>query len=136
MPSALEWNELIVYLGADSLKVATEKSGYKGVAASVGNKLKADREWSFPSGRQFANESGFGALPAGYVTKDAGNNLTSRNLGGDAQFWTASFYDSTRTELQIRTLKNNVSGSNELGIRTGRLAVDDKWYTACRCVEN
>lgn len=136
LPSWKEWNKLIVFLGADSTEVATIIGGYKGVNEFVGNKLKANKEWSFPSGRQFANESGFSALPFGYITRNASNVLESRNLGGDALFYTSSYTDSTMTSLLIRTLKDDVSGNSELGIRSGSLTIDNDWYTGCRCVKD
>ena len=134
--SSKEWNKLLIFLGVEADSLANYKSGYRGINALVGNKLKANRDWSLTVVRQFANESGFGALPTGNIHRNAGGMLISAALGSSTEFYTASYFDSTKMDVQIRTLKDDVSGTGELGIRFGRNQIDDESFLTCRCIED
>ena len=71
LPSLSEWNEMIDFLGGDSV---------------AGGKLKAaDTAFWVPPNLGATNESGFTALPGGYIIFD-----NFFNLGEEAIFWTST----------------------------------------------
>ncbi|MFC2086264.1 fibrobacter succinogenes major paralogous domain-containing protein [Bacteroidota bacterium] len=83
LPSDNEWKELEMYLGMS--KKDANKKGYRGT--NEGDKLKAISGWD--SNGNGTNESGFTALPGGFMATDSFSNL-----GSHASFWSATEYMS------------------------------------------
>ncbi len=75
LPSNAEWNQLIEFLGGDSI---------------AGSKVKAAKGW-MPTNAAGNNSSGFCGLGAGYRHDDC----TFGSLGLNANFWSATPVDST-----------------------------------------
>ena len=72
LPSDNEWEILIDYLGGEDI---------------AGNKLKSTNGWESPNSGA-TNESGFSALPGGFLGDFLGG--TFDNLGGNGSWWTAT----------------------------------------------
>ncbi len=114
VPTDVEWKELEMFLGMSQSEADTK--GLRG--SDEGTKLKARNGWG--SEGNGTNESGFSALPGGFVY---GGNLSY--LGTNAAFWSSSKSDSS--DGWYRALKSSYSGihrSDDLEILIG-LSIND-----------
>lgn len=110
LPSELEWEKLEAALG-----MFRSESGYID-GNPIGTKLKSPIGWGY--GGNGTNESGFNALPGGYVTHDYFFDLGKRGF-----WWTSTEYDSFMAFIrelnsdQNDLTRNAVSKYNALSVR-------------------
>lgn len=83
LPSDAEWQTMEKELGMPVTE--TDKPGYRG--AGVGLKLKSTEGWEAFKNRQGNNNSGFNALPGGYMNSKDSNFHYAGRLGS---WWTSS----------------------------------------------
>jgi uncharacterized protein (TIGR02145 family) len=97
IPSDAEWKEMEIHLGMNP--AAADGINWRGT--NEGGKLKSeDALWSDPNNGA-TNESGFSALPGGYIQHQG----VSVYLGSYAVFWTSTEYSGG--EAWHRNLLNN-----------------------------
>ena len=123
MPSDAEWLQLEYHLGLDAAE-AFDRS-YRGESEGIGSKLKAVSDlWNQPN---FANnESGFSALPAGFIGGDF------IQIGAFTIYWSTS---GTGLEglATTRTLGNGFSGIQRLDNHSATAGAN---AFSCRCVKD
>lgn len=88
VPTDEDWKELEMFLGLTQAEA--NNTGFRG--RDQGGKLKelGTSNWKYPN-TGATNESGFTALPGGFVKNDG----KSDGIGGIAKFWTSTAKDNT-----------------------------------------
>lgn len=123
LPTDAEWKTLEITLGMSA--VAADGINERGT--NEGAKLKAFEGWQTATDTiAFALDShGFDALPAGEMNPSFGPFF---NLGKEANFWTATEYDTTGGAW-MRNLKYNQGGIT-------RMYFSQNMSYSCRCVKD
>jgi uncharacterized protein (TIGR02145 family) len=123
LPSDLEWEMLIDYLGSDSVA--------GGKLKAIGSTAIADSLWKQPNGNA-TNESGFSALPGGMY--NVNSHYVNVGVHDITRFWTSTanvvLIDNKPTELGHYIELNYLDGT----VKKGTCSDGDQY--SIRCVKN